>query len=36
MGCLGGVVWNSPTERFLKMGGVLALGLGSLVAASFI
>ena len=34
MGSLGAVAWNAPSEQFLKMGGVLAIGLGGLLGVS--
>jgi len=36
MGALGTVAWYSPNERFLKYGGVLALGLGGLIGTSLL
>lgn len=36
MGSLGAVAYNAPSEQFLKMGGVLAIGLGGLLGASLL
>ena len=36
MGGLGAVAWNAPSEQFMKMGGVLACGLGGLLGASLL
>ena len=36
MGSLGLVAYNSPSEQFLKWGGLLSLGLGGLLGVSFL
>lgn len=36
VGSLGAVAYNSPSEKFLKLGGPLAIGLGGLLGVSLL